>query len=515
MLTLLKSQQSPSQQEQPPQLTYDELFEAEHMLRSFKAFVRGAWHVIEPSKQLLWNWHLDAITEHLQAVYTRDITRLLVNIQPGTAKSTLFSIMFPAWCLANDPSLRWLCASHSLDLAIRDNKNCRDLIQSEWYQARYGHKFFLKGDQNVKSYFETNQRGYRMATAVRTSGTGKRADISLIDDPNNAMAGVMDMQATIDWFGKTWIPRLNDQEHGPMVVVGQRLSQRDLSEHIRSLGGWECLVLPTEFDPSRKCFTKIGWSDPRKEEGELLWPQKFPQESIDTLKTGLGALEYTAQYQQLPVPPGGYVFEEQYERLFSIDSDASLYLLETPSGIRPIPVSQCRIYITSDVAAKAKEENDFTVFCVWAVTPQKEVLLLHVFRAHLRIPKQVESGYTLYLAYVDGRFQAFYFEDVAYQGAFGQYMIERGVPCMAYSPKGDKTVRAGGAAIWMKLGNVYFLKHAHWLSDWRAELYQFPKAAHDDQVDNLSMICIIVKTSHDLEALDQETADALTSYVGY
>ena len=96
---------------------------------SFRFFVRAAWPVLEPGTRLVWNWHLDALCIHLQAVYSREILRLLVNIQPGVAKSTIFSVMWPAWCWIQDASIRWLCASHSQDLAIRDNKNCRDLIQ--------------------------------------------------------------------------------------------------------------------------------------------------------------------------------------------------------------------------------------------------------------------------------------------------------------------------------------------------------------------------------------------------
>ncbi len=83
---------------------------------SFRYFVRAAWSVLEPGTPLIWSdktWHLDAVCLHLQAVYNREILRLLVNIQPGVAKSTLFSVMWPAWCWLHDASIRWLCASHS------------------------------------------------------------------------------------------------------------------------------------------------------------------------------------------------------------------------------------------------------------------------------------------------------------------------------------------------------------------------------------------------------------------
>jgi predicted phage terminase large subunit-like protein len=481
---------------------------------SFAYFLRQAWPTIEPSRPLIEGIHVDACCQHLQAIADGLIHRLVVNIAPGHGKSSIFSVAYPAWVWTRNPYERFLCASYALDLSIRDNRFCRLLIESEWYQSLFGDVFTLSQDQNLKSYFENDKRGYRQATAVRASGTGKRATTLIIDDPNNGMAGQVETEAARQWFGRTWIPRLNNQEAGNMITVGQRLREKDVTGHILELGGWEHVNLPEEYAPSRKCVTSI-WEDPRTEEGQLLCPKLLNEADIAKLKKTLGPVDYSAQYDQEPIPPGGYVFEEQYERLFSIDHQSNLYLLETPDGIRPIVMSSCKLYITSDVAAKAKEENDFTVFSVWAVTPAREVLLLHVFRAHLRIPKQVENGYTLYLAYVDDRFQAFYFEDVAYQGAFGQYMLERGVPCMEYHPKGDKTVRAGGAAIWMKLGNVYFLKNASWLEDWRSEMYKFPKAEHDDQVDNLSMICIIVKQSHDMEALDKETADALSSFRGY
>src|SRR5438445_10406391 len=102
-----------------------------------------------------------------------------------------------------------------------------------------------------------------MALAVRGSGTGKRASQLFIDDGDNAMEGEADQKAVIEWFGKTWISRLNDQQHGPMVVVGQRLRATDLIGHLLELGGWEHLCLTEEFEPDRRSVTKIGWQDPR------------------------------------------------------------------------------------------------------------------------------------------------------------------------------------------------------------------------------------------------------------
>lgn len=461
--------------------------------QSFAYFLRHAWHVIEPARPLVWGIHVDAMTLHLQAVGDGELHKLVVNLAPGFGKSSVFSVAFPAWVWARNPYERFLCASYAMDLSIRDRHNCRMLIESEWYHSLFGDMFQMLPDNNQKSFYENTQRGYMQATATFASGTGKRCTIGIIDDPNNGMAGKAEVEETIAWYGKTWVSRQNDQEKGASIVVGQRLRSNDLTGHLLSLGGWTHLMLPNEYEPSRKCSTSIGWEDPRTQEGELLCPQLQNEEATRTLKTSMGALDYAAQEQQSPVPAGGHIFHKANERLFTIDDTARLYLLHTPEGIRPVKMDDCALHITSDVAAKAKEQSDYTVFAVWAVTPRKEVLLLYVLREHMIIPKQVENGYLTYQAYTSGLFHAFWFEDVAYQNALGQFLLEKGVPCLPFHPVGDKVLRANGASVWMAAGNVYFLAGASWLETWRAELYQFPKGKHDDQVDNLSAIVIIVK----------------------
>lgn len=478
---------------------------AERAKGSFELFIKEAWPSLEPSTPLMWNWHIEALAIHLQALYHREITRLLIGIAPGHAKSSIVSVLFPVWCWINDPYSRWLCASHAEDLAIRDNGNRRRLIDSDWFQDNYGDIFHFAKDQNLKSFFQNNKKGYMMAIGVRGSGTGKRCTHALIDDAHNAMEGEKDREKVIQWFGKTFISRLNDQKNGPMCVVGQRLHTKDLPGHIIELGGWEHLCLPEEFVSSRRCFTSVvsrsddpyAWkgTDPRKEEGELLWKEKFPKEVLDKLKHDMGVPDYEAQYQQGPTPPGGYTFNQAYERLFTIDQEAKAYLLETPRGIKPVRIQDCWHASTSDVAAKEKEKNDWTVFSTWAITSMLDVLLLDVRRAHWTIPEQEEEGYKVFLAFNSETYQCLYFEDVGYQSAIAQHLIPKGVPCLPFpvAGKGDKVFRAGPASIWLKLGKVYFLKNAHWLNEWQTEIYAFPKSEHDDQVDTFSMICLIIR----------------------
>lgn len=486
----------------------------------FKLFIKESWNVLEPATPLLWNWHIDAIAEHLTAVLNGEITRLVVNIAPGHMKSTIFSVMWPAWSWTNDPSIRWLCASHSLGLAIRDNRNCRLLIESEWYRSCYGDVFDLAPDQNAKSFFENDHRGYRLAVSVGSRGIGKRGTHLLIDDPNDAKASEADVEKTLHWFGQTWLSRLNDQEHGSMVVTGQRLDEEDLSGHIlKNLKGWEHLNLPTEYEPARKCYTGISWDeksvwkgcDPREQEGELLWRDKFPPKVLESLKAGLGSFGYSAQHQQAPVPATGGTFKKEWARYFEISEDGEHYILHTKYGRRkPVPIRACQNEAVCDLAVSEREQADFFVIEVWAITPENECLLLHQVRGHFHNPDQQKRAIEVYELYA---LVKFWVEKVAYQLAYIQqlrnyevkeeiepnvYRVVRvvSIPVMPWTPFRDKVARAGVAAVKMEAGDMYWLMNAPYLTDLVPEIFAFPKSKKKDQVDCHSMIADILSNPH-------------------
>lgn len=490
--------------EELAELVGDESMRQQNIARCqrFRYFARKAWQVVEPGTTLLPGYHFDAICDHLQAIMDGQIKRLLINIAPGHGKSTLVSTIFPAYSWVRNSHLRWLCASYAMDLAIRDNKNCRDLIESEWYQYHFGETVQLARRQNQKSYFENTKRGYRLCTAVRSSGTGKRANALLIDDPNNAMAGPADIQATVEWYGKTWVSRLNDPDNGIMVIVGQRLHEKDLSGHVLSLGGWEHLNLPTEFEPERRCFTSIGWSDPRTEPGELLWPEMYDTESLAILKKALGSIHYAAQYQQAPVPSEGATFKKQWLRYFRIEGEWYVLKMRGSSenawSEKRIPINKCRRYITVDLAISSKQEADFTVIAVWALTPSKELLLLDMLRDHLDNPDQKKA-----LEFYYHQWQPIYLaiESVAYQLALVQQLrkgkstaddFTPSFPVKEYKPVKDKVSRASSAAVRYEAEQVFHLENAVYLIDFEKELLLFPKADHDDCVDVVSMMCDLV-----------------------
>ena len=163
-----------------------DLIEVEKELasRSLAEFVKMAWHILEPSRKYVHNWHLDALCEHFEAVTSGDIKRLLLNVPPGSMKSLLSSVFWPAWEWGpmGLPGMRYVTASHEQGIAIRDARKMRILIQSEWYRERW--PITLSGDQNAKLKFENSDTGFRHACAV-SSMTGNPLNVEICSSPNS------------------------------------------------------------------------------------------------------------------------------------------------------------------------------------------------------------------------------------------------------------------------------------------------------------------------------------------
>ena len=98
--------------------------------RSLRAFVEHAWQYVEPTKTFVSNWHIDTLCDVLERVSRGEITQLLINVPPGTMKSLLVSVFWPAWEWTHHPELRYLTASYSGHLTVRDNLTTFDFAEA-------------------------------------------------------------------------------------------------------------------------------------------------------------------------------------------------------------------------------------------------------------------------------------------------------------------------------------------------------------------------------------------------
>ena len=203
---------------------------------------RSAWRYID-SSPFTPGWPIEAVAEHLQAVADGDIKRLIINIPPRCAKSTLTSVAFPAWTWCqpwtsptSGPGVQFLHASYAQQLSLRDSVKCRRLIESPWYQSLWGDRFKLTSDQNTKTRFDNDRNGSRLSTSVGSALTGEGGSIIVVDDPNAAQEAHSEatIASTIEWWDSALSTRLNDPKTGAFVVIQQRLSEEDLTGHIMS-----------------------------------------------------------------------------------------------------------------------------------------------------------------------------------------------------------------------------------------------------------------------------------------
>jgi len=437
--------------------------------RSFAEFVKRAWHVLEPATELRWGWSLDAICDHLQAVHDGHILSLLMNVPPGCMKSLLTGVLFPAWEWgpAKRPDLRFLGTSHKQDLAVRDNMKCRRLIQSRWYQERW--PLVLTSDQNAKTKFENDGTGFREAMAF-TSMTGSRGDRVILDDPlsvddANSEAALLAAELT---FTEALPTRLNNEKSAKIVIM-QRLHDRDTSGIILAKGlDYVHLCLPMEFEPARRCTTSIGFTDPRTEEGELLFPERFGRAQVDDLKKTMGSYAVAGQFQQRPAPRSGGMFQRgDFEIVEAV-----------PAGAK-----RCRAWDFAASKETPGKQPDWTVGLRMAYV--KGIFYVEDIRRGRWSPSVVEQNLKN-TATQDGQLVAIRMPQDP--GAAGKSDAEAKVKLLAgYSVKvstvtGDKATRARPASAQAEAGNVKLVR-GEWNTAFLDEVCAFPSAQFDDQVD--------------------------------
>ena len=450
-------------------------------------FIRQAWHVIEPETIYQGNWHIDAACEHLEAARRREIRNLLITMPPRMMKSLTVSVFFPAWDLIQSPGDRFLYASYSQELATEHSVATRRVIESDWYQERWGHRVKIARGSNLKTRFETTKMGVRASTSVDGTATGKGADFLVVDDPHNVKDAESDVQrqAALDWWDKVMSSRFNDPMTGVRIIVMQRVHEQDLAGHVLEQGGYTHLNLPMEYEAKRDVWTGFGEPDPRTHEGELLSPKRIGPAEVADLKVRLGSSAYAGQYQQRPSPAVGGILKRTWWGYY--DADFTPELVYTTQGV--------------DTANKKGQENDYSAIMTMAAGADGNFYILDLWRGKLEFPalkRKVRSHYTLWMpdevavedtAAGTGIIQSVADDELVAASSPNMPNLPP-MPVVAWTPgTQDKVRRVNGIAPYVEAGRVMLPRGRAFVDAFVTEAADFPKAPHDDQVDAL-VICI-------------------------
>lgn len=542
--------------------------------RKLSHFVRQAFEKqIKTGSKLEWSWYLDAICEHVQAIFedwliangkepdslpglrarviarwkrhglALDQRRMLVqnlalNIAPGTLKSVIVMVCFPAWVWLHAPGFQWGCSSGSPGNVTRDSDAHRDLVRSPWYRDTFQVAWDVRPDIDAKELWATTAGGQRLSRGMVAKWTGVHVDGLLLDDPDGAYT-VFNASARRDVQGK-WTNemenRVNETERSFRIIVQQHVHTEDLTSHLLALGAWSPetvtsrarwakLEIAMEFIPSRRHVTFLGWTDPRKDAGQVMHPERFSPEFLASKREKLGSYGYEAQYNQNPEILEGGWFQRGWFRFFRMEA----------GGLEPqIEVSRPRPALCRSRDPKA---DDFDPAYVLTRTKQGALALeWMVISVDATFGSKKASASNVGLLAVGGAGnRRFVFDDQTKARSFletktavkeligiwrpSRVLIEKkangaavleeleqaiaeGDICDAAGNRvvcvleeiepaqdgGGKESRASAAMPTIEQGLVYLLDGAPWVDDFVGELCAFPNGRKDDRVDALTQV---------------------------
>ncbi len=498
---------------------------------SLYAFIRLMWHAVEPETPFVGGWALEAICKHLEAVTSGEITRLLINVPPGSTKSLATSVFYPAWEWGpkNRAALRYMCCAYGQHLTARDNRRFRSVVTSKLYRELWGDRFALTGE--ATELVSNTRMGWKLASSVGGVGTGERADRLILDDPNRPPTDLdigessAIMNSTATWFREVMPDRLNSLERSAIVVIQQRLDERDVSGTITELGlaplaeNWQPgdyvhLSVPFDYDPLRHCVTVLGWQDPRgvDEDGEMLpaidldargnafvvsgspladkvgcpvWPERYGEgRSLQQLRELKGSLVWSGQYNQIPVPRGGNIIKNEWWQLWAED--------EYPE------YGTC--VASLDTAIKEQEENDYTALTVWGAFAHPETLkpalmMRDAWRARIPLGEMVRRvirscrEHKVEKLLIEDATRGTDVRDEIYRLIGGREIRLELIP-----PRGDKVARLNACVPIFESG-IIFAPEKDWSDMVIREVSAFPRGRHDDLTDTVAMALLYLRAT--------------------
>lgn len=467
----------------------------------------GAWEVIE-KETYVHNWHVDLLADELQKTLLHEGPQnLLINVPPGTMKSLIVSVFAPAWMWINNPSWSGIFASGNGEISTRDAMRTRQLLGSDWYRNRFKIRWGFDPNQDAKTLFKNTEGGYYLATSVGSDITGARASAIFIDDPIDARdaPSAIKRQAANYWLDNAYANRLNVPTTGTRVIIMQRLHESDMSGHVLQQGGYHHICLPMHYERNHPNVYPL---DPRREEGELLFPRRFPQTPVlDYEFTRLQAVGYAGQMQQRPTTAGGELFKIADWRFYRLrEEDPPVQkrprgCYDGPSVVLPAELMQ--VDTSWDCAFKDKVTSDYVAGGVWGKWKANSYLLA-------RFKKKTGFFGTLNAIkmFASMRFgtrkggkrpRRHFIEGKANGSAIVQTLKDEIAGVKEIDPQGGKFSRAEAGSFQVASGNVFLLDGAPYLEEYIGEHAVFPNGRNDDEVDQTSQYLV-------------ETADSKISF---
>lgn len=433
------------------------------------AFVRFAYHALNPGRAFKPSPHVEAMCFALQNAALQDRGRLINTLPPRYLK-TIAGVALCAWLLGRDPGFRILVASYGADLAEKHSRSFRALIRHPEFREIFP-GFAINPNRDTALEVETTMGGSRKAISVGGAVTGFGADLIMIDDIAKAsdVRSPVKREEVISYYDETLFSRLDQKDKGSIIVIGQRLDEADIVGFLLAKGGFEHLNLPAIAAEPQSVALYFGRTFERKP-GDVLAPNYESRETLDLIRQGMNDRIFTAQYLQNPVPPGGNRIQWRWFRHYEDEPERQDYKFVVQSY---------------DTAFSAELSSDF---CVGITFGYRDGCwdILDVFRQRLDYYQLKGVAHALIDRWKPDRI-------LIEKAASGHSLVtdlrrdlgDTGYRVVTYTPR-DKATRVEVQNAKIESGLIRVPLSASWLALFKLELEAFPSGWNDDQVDALT-----------------------------
>lgn len=388
---------------------------------------------------------------------------LILQAPPQHGKSELVSRRFPAYAFGRYPDLRIGACSYSADLAQDMNRDVQRIMMDDLYKSIFPDSYLnpkrvvtLEGQavRNSGAFDIVGHRGRYVCTGVGGPLTGKSLDLGIIDDPikNEQEARSPAIKKAIHgWYNTVFLTRLS--KNSGHIIMATSWATDDLAATV------------VKNNPRARHLKFKAISD-----GAALIPELHPLYQLSEIKESMSSAQWSALYQQNPVPEGGAIFKEEWIRRWTVET---------------LPSYFDELILSWDMTFKDTSGTDFVVGEVWA-RAGVQYYLLHLVRGRMAFVKSREAVIAMNTMYPNNN--GVLIEDKANGPAIIDSLREVIAGLVPVEPDGSKMSRAYAVSSLWEAGNVFIPEdsHALWVKDFVEELVSFPAGGHDDQVDAMT-----------------------------
>lgn len=453
----------------------------------FDRFVEYAFRQLFPSETFVAAPHVEALCRALQSVTEGDERRLLVTMAPRQLKSFCAAVALPAHALGTDPTLKIAVVSYNHELSREHAELFRRIVTSDWYQALFpAFRLAERGDRLER--FVTTEGGVRRAVSVGGTFTGTGVDLLILDDliKANDANSAANREFVERFYTDTAVTRFNNPRNSRVISVQQRLHVDDIVSTLIETGLYRHLNLPiiADKDVELPLYEGDVWN---WRAGELLSPERFPQEEIDRIQKEMGTSSFAAQFLLDPQLAGG-----------SIADWSRIHVVDAPFNNDDVHYVAQSI----DTAMKVGDACDYSVITTWGYNQDREIWrLLHILRTRLEYPDLKSTAIALARS---RRANKILIEDATFGSALFREMRQAGLNAACIPVRQGKPERFSQALDLLYDGRIELCSSVDDFEEMRREIRGFPSAHYNDIVDSISQFAIWARGAR----MEQEMARA-------